>query len=80
MLYAVVTFGHLFVNDLSSAIAVRAAHGMVGAALSSLGLYYTMQGFKKEWRLKGLAIALGASQLALPIAYIFSTSLLEFAE
>lgn len=80
VLYAVVTFGHLFVNDLSSAIAVRAAHGMVGAALSSLGLYYTMQGFKKEWRLKGLAIALGASQLALPIAFIFSTSLLEFAE
>ena len=78
--YALVTFGHLFVNDLPSAIAVRAAHGMVGAALSTLGLYYTMQGFKKEWRLKGLSIALGCSQLALPIAYIFSTELLQFAE
>src|SRR5690349_21051586 len=32
VLYALVTFGHLFVNDLNSAIAVRAAHGMVGAA------------------------------------------------
>ena len=80
VLYALVTFGHLFVNDLNSAIAVRAAHGMVGAALSTLGLYYTLQAFKKEWRLKGMALSLGVSQLALPIAYIFSSDLLEFAE
>jgi MFS family permease len=80
VLYALVTFGHLFVNDLASAIAVRAAHGMVGAALSSLGLYYTLQAFKKEWRLKGMALSLGMSQLALPIAYIFSSELLQFAE
>jgi MFS family permease len=80
VLYALVTFGHLFVNDLHSAIAVRAAHGMVGAALSSLGLYYTLQAFKKAWRLKGMALSMGVSQLALPIAYIFSSDLLEFAE
>jgi MFS family permease len=80
VLYALVTFAHLFVNDLASAIAVRAAHGMVGAALSTLGLYYTLQAFKKEWRLKGLIIALGVAQLALPIAYIFSSDLLQFAE
>src|SRR5450830_1897011 len=49
VLYALVTFGHLFVNDLNSAIAVRAAHGMVGAALSSLGLYYMIQAFPAKW-------------------------------
>jgi MFS family permease len=80
VLYALVTFGHLFVHDLVSAIAVRAAHGMVGAALSTLGLYYTLQAFTKAWRLKGMIIALGVSQLALPIAYIFSSDLLQFAE
>jgi MFS family permease len=80
VLYALVTFGHLFVHGLVSAIAVRAAHGMVGAALSTLGLYYTLQAFKKEWRLKGMIVALGVSQLALPIAYIFSSDLLQFAE
>ncbi len=37
VLYVLVTFFHLFVNDLSSAIMVRAAHGMAAAALSSLG-------------------------------------------
>jgi hypothetical protein len=80
VLYALVTFAHLFVNDLGSAIAVRAAHGMAGAALSTLGLYYTLQAFRKEWRLKGVVISIGVSQLAQPIAYIFSKSLLQVAE
>ncbi len=65
------TFGHLFVNDLSSAIAVRAAHGMVGAALSSLGLYYMIQAFPAKWRLKALV---------LPLARLFSEDLLQIAE
>jgi len=80
VLYALVTFGHLFVGDLGSAIAVRAAHGMVGAALSTLGLYYTLQAFKKAWRPRGIVISTGMSQLAQPIAYIFSRSLLQLAE
>ncbi|WP_449432871.1 MFS transporter [Pseudomonas putida] len=80
VLYALVTFGHLFVNDLNSAIAVRAAHGMVGAALSSLGLYYMIQAFPERWRLKAMVLGLGASQLALPLARIFSEDLLLIAE
>jgi MFS family permease len=81
VLYALVTFAHLFVNDLQSAIAVRAAHGMVGAALSTLGLYYTLQAFpRRETRLRGTALALGISQLAQPIAYLFSTELLQLGE
>jgi MFS family permease len=81
VLYALVTFAHLFVNDLHSAIAVRAAHGMVGAALSTLGLYYTLQAFpRRETRLRGTALALGIAQLPQPIAYLFSTELLELGE
>lgn len=80
VLYALVTFAHLFVNDLGSAIAVRAAHGMLAAAVSPLGLYYVLQAFKKEWRLRGVALALGCAQLALPLAYLFSNDLLQIAE
>ncbi len=80
VLYALVTFAHLFVNDLSSAIAVRAAHGMVAAALSSLGLYYMIQAFPAKWRLKALVLGLGTSQLALPLARLFSEDLLQIAE
>ncbi|WP_447790861.1 MFS transporter [Pseudomonas farris] len=80
VLYVLVTFGHLLVNDLSSAIAVRAAHGMVGAALSSLGLYYMVQAFPAKWRMKALVLGLGASQLSLPLARLFSEDLLQIAE
>ncbi|WP_213880376.1 MFS transporter [Pseudomonas sp. dw_358] len=80
VLYVLVTFAHLFVNDLGSAIAVRAAHGMVGAALSSLGLYYMIQAFPAKWRLKALVLGLGTAQLALPLARIFSEDLLQIGE
>jgi MFS family permease len=80
MLYALVCIGHLFVNDLGSAIAVRAAHGMTGAALSSLGLYYTLQAFPAAHRMRGMALALGLSSLALPIARLLPSGLLEFSE
>jgi len=79
-LYAAIAFAHLFVHSLGSAIAVRAAHGLVGAALSSLGLYYMIQAFPAKHRLKAVVTGLGLTQLALPLARVFSTELLEFGE
>lgn len=69
-LYALVTFGHLFVGELASA----------SAALSTLGIFYTMQAFTKDWRYLGLILAIGVSQLPQPMAYIFSSRLLALAE
>jgi MFS family permease len=79
-LYALVTFAHLFVYSFASAIAVRAASGMAGAALSSLALYYMMQALPAKWRLKGAVIGIGIPQLATPLARLFSTELLAFGE
>jgi len=80
VLYVLVTFFHLFVNDLSSAMMVRAAHGMVAAALSSLGIYYQVQAWPAKHRLKALVIGITASQLAIPLARLFSTELLQLEE
>ncbi|NYE61591.1 MFS family permease [Duganella sp. 1224] len=80
VLYAAVTVAHLFVHGLGSAIAVRAAHGMSGAALTTLGLYYTLQAFPAQHRLKGAVLGIGFSQLAIPMARLFSSDLLEIAE
>ncbi|WP_075183552.1 MFS transporter [Pantoea sp. 1.19] len=80
VLYVLVAFFHLLVNDLSSAIIVRAAHGMVGAALSSLGIYYQIQAWPARHRLKALTIGISASQLAIPLARLFSTELLAVDE
>ncbi|MCC4600865.1 MFS transporter [Xanthomonas melonis] len=79
-LYAAIAFAHLFVHSLGSAITVRAAHGLVGAALSSLGLYYVIQAFPNAYRLKAVVLGLGLTQLALPLARVFSTDLLEFGQ
>src|SRR5450830_720689 len=80
VIYALVTVAHLFVHGLGSAIAVRAAHGMSGAALSTLGLYYTLQAFPAKHRLTGAVLGIGFSQLAVPMARLFSSDLLEFGE
>ena len=80
VLYAIATVAHLFVHGLASAIAVRAAHGMSGAALTTLGLYYTLQAFPVQHRLKGVVLGIGFSQLATPMARLFSSELMEIAE
>ncbi|USX28024.1 MFS transporter [Oxalobacteraceae bacterium OTU3CINTB1] len=80
VLYAVATVAHLFVHGLASAIAVRAAHGMSGAALSTLGLYYILQAFPAQYRVKAVVLGIGFSQLALPMARLFSSDLMEFGE
>lgn len=80
VLYVLVAFFHLFANDLSSAIIVRAAHGMAGAALSSLGIYYQIQAWPAKHRLKALVIGLTVSQFAIPMARLFSSELLQLQE
>ncbi|KAI0244665.1 hypothetical protein L0F63_004950 [Massospora cicadina] len=80
VLYVLVSFFHLLVNDLSSAIVVRAAHGMVAAALSSLGIYYQIQAWPAKHRLKALTIGMCASQLAIPLARLFSSELLQLEQ
>ncbi|MGP3591843.1 MFS transporter [Vagococcus sp. WN89Y] len=80
VLYVLVTFFHLFINDLNSALLVRAAHGMVAAALSSLGIYYQIQAWPAKHRLKALTIGITGSSLAIPLARLFSTELLQLDE
>lgn len=79
-LYAVLTLAHLFVHGFGSAIAVRAASGMAGAAVSSLALYYIMQALPAKWRLKGVVIGIGIPQCATPLARLFSPDLLAASE
>lgn len=79
-LYAAVTFAHLFVHSFATAVAVRAASGMAGAALTSLALYYMMQALPMKWRLQSIVIGISIPQLATPLARLFSTELLAFGE
>jgi MFS family permease len=80
VLYAVITLAHIFVHSFASAIAVRAASGIVGAPLTTLGLYYMMQALPAKWRLKAMMVGIVIPQLATPLARLFSTDLLEFQQ
>ncbi len=62
---------HLSVQGLESAIAVRAASGISGSALLSLGVFYMIQAFPVSRRLSAVALGIGIPQLALPLARLF---------
>lgn len=75
--YVLATAAHLVAHSFASAIVVRAFSGISAASLSTLGLLYMMQAFKPEWRLKGIVFAVGIPQLAVPLARLFPSELLE---
>ena len=79
-LYLALTLAHLFVNDFASAILVRAASGMAGAALSTFALYYFMQAFPAPWRLRAIVVGIGVPQCATPLARLFSPELLAMSQ
>ena len=65
-----------------SRFGTRIAHGtlttgIMAAALSSLGIYYQVQARPARHRLKGLTIGITGSSLAIPLARLFSTELLQ---
>ncbi len=78
--YALLTFAHLFVRGFWSAVAVRAASGMAGAAVSSLALYYMMQALPAKWRLKAIVLGIAIPQCATPLARLFSPDLLAMSQ
>jgi hypothetical protein len=79
-IYCILTFAHIFVGGMVAAIAVRAASGIAGSALTTLGLNYLIQAFPAAARMKGISIGIAVPQLAIPLARFFSPDLLDFEQ
>lgn len=79
-LYMLLTLAHLFVHGFWSAILVRGASGMAGAALNTFALYYLMQAFPAKWRLRAIVLGIGVPQCATPLARLFSPDLLAMSQ
>lgn len=77
LLFILVLVLHIFVHTFEMAILVRIISGLVAAPLSSLGMYYIMQAFKRENFGRGLYLALGFQQLGIPLAWIISPSIVD---
>jgi MFS family permease len=71
---------HLFAVSLSSAIAVRAAHGIAAAPLAMVAILYMMQAFPKRLLPAGVVLGLGTLQLGGPLSRIVSRDLLEYGQ
>jgi MFS family permease len=63
-------------HSYGTELAVRAASGVVGSALSSLAMFYVMQAMPAPARIAGAVIGVGITQIALPLARVISPLLL----
>lgn len=79
-LYALLTVLHLVLGSPQSLLMLRAASGFAAAACTTLGTLYMLQAAPRAYVLKMLVIAVGLSQLATPLAWILSPSLLEHGQ
>lgn len=75
-LYALLCVLHLFVGSTDTLLWVRGASGLAAAACTSLGTLYMLQALPRVYVLKMLVLGAGISQLATPLAWVISPSLL----
>ena len=67
---------HLVTHSFVMAVVVRAASGFVGGSMSTLGLFYIMQGVSGKNKLRALYFAMAAGQLGVPLAWVLSPHLI----
>src|SRR5690606_26065592 len=68
---------HVFLTDFGATLVVRGIAGMAAAGRSTLGILYILQAFPAQHRLKGIIIGVGLSSLAIPLARLGATRLLD---
>jgi len=78
--YALLSVLHLILGSPESLLLLRAASGLAAAACISLGTLYMLQALPRVYVLKMLVLGVGVSQLATPLAWILSPSLLNHGE
>ena len=78
--YAALCVLHLLLGSYQSLIWLRAASGLAAATCSSLSTLYMLQAAPRTYVLKMLVIGVGVGQLATPLAWVLSPSLLYNSE
>lgn len=78
--YIAITAAHIFVHGYATALIVRGTSGIAASALSTLGLLYVIQSMPAAHRLKGIVLGIGIPQLAVPLARLVSSDLLEIGQ
>jgi MFS family permease len=79
-LYVLLIIADLFAQSYASTLMVRAASGFVGSCLTSMGILYMLQAFPAAHRIKAIIIGMGLTTLAIPMARVFSSDLIQISE
>lgn len=79
-LYALLCVLHLLLGSPHSLLWLRGASGLAAAACTSLGTLYMLQALPRTYVLKLLVLGVGVSQLATPLAWMLSPSLLNHGQ
>lgn len=74
--FALVSLAQLLLHRYELELLVRGVAGVVGAGLSSFCLFYVVQFFPAKARFTGMALGVGLTQLALPLARVLSPLLM----
>jgi MFS family permease len=77
--YLIVVAIHLVTQNLSTAIAARAALGLAASPLTTLALLYMLEAVPKPYALVGVTLGFATLQFGAPVSRIVSESLLEIA-
>ena len=77
VVFSLVLILHIFVQTFEMAVLVRAVSGFVSAPLTTLGMYYITQAFRRVHFVRGLYLAFGFQQLGIPLAWILSPYLVN---
>jgi len=78
--FFLVAIVHVFTDNLTSAIAARAALGIAAAPLSAMAVYYMMEAFPAPRAAVGLVLGFGALQLGAPLSRVISEDLLQIGQ
>jgi MFS family permease len=79
-LYAAVTVLHLLVGGFEMAVAVRAVSGFAAASATTLSMLYMLQAAPRAYTGKMVVIGVGIPQLATPLAWLLSPTLLVYGQ
>lgn len=79
-IYALLCVLHLGLGSSTSLLWLRGASGLAAAACTSLGTLYMLQALPRPYVLKMLVLGVGVSQLATPLAWVLSPSLLDHGQ
>jgi MFS family permease len=80
LVYALLTFTHLWITSFEMAVTVRLVSGLAAAAATALSLLYMLQAFGKARTAQGLVFGIALSQLATPLANVISPTLIDLGE